>query len=148
MINKDQSIITQVAAKIAAELTPKGDDVMTNISNWLLAFDATTDALLGKHNMTASDTAPIMETAPQQTFEQATAIVQQAFPTAQVVTAGSFGIKVKGKQHGPIPEWLPAACASKGVTEVWDNRDKLSENAKRPWFKSTSSEDAFWAPRK
>jgi hypothetical protein len=27
-ISKDQSIITQVAAKIAADLTPKTDDIM------------------------------------------------------------------------------------------------------------------------
>jgi len=59
-----------------------------------------------------------------------------------------FTVRIKGKQHGPIPEWLPAACMAKGVTEVWDNRDRLAENPKRPWFKSTSSEDAFWAPRK
>ena len=51
-ISKDQSIITQVAAKIAADLTPKTDDIMLNIANWAMAFDATTDALLQKHGMT------------------------------------------------------------------------------------------------
>ena len=54
-ISKDQSIITQVAAKIAADLTPKSDDVQINIANWLLAFDATSDALLEKHGMTQLD---------------------------------------------------------------------------------------------
>jgi hypothetical protein len=56
-------------------------------------------------------------------------------------------VRVKGKQHGDIPAWLSAECAKKGVTEVWDNRDGLTVNPKRPWFKSTTSNDAFWAPK-
>ena len=48
-ISKDQSIITQVAAKIAADLTPKTDDLQTNVGNWVVAFDVTLEALLDKH---------------------------------------------------------------------------------------------------
>lgn len=141
-ISKDQSIVTQVAAKIAADLTAKTDDTMTNVSNWIQAFDAVTEALLQLHGFNAE--APV-------TQEQAVANVMQAFPTATVTNTtaptGGWQVRIKGKQHGPIPEWLPAMCAAKGVTEVWDNRDGLSANPKRPWFKSTNTDDAFWAPR-
>jgi hypothetical protein len=146
MISKDQSIVTQVAAKIASELTPKTDDVMANIASWVIAFEATTDALLEKHGMTDDPnavTATIINTATQK--------IMEAFPDSTVVSQPSgngFGVRIKGKQHGPIPEWLNAECAKKGITEVWDNRDGLAANPKRPWFKSTSTEDAFWAPRK
>jgi hypothetical protein len=152
-ISKDQSIIMQVAAKIAADLTPKTDDVQRNIADFLVAFDATTEALLGAHNMTRGGVIT--------TEEQFVEAVTATFPNAQVVTntvqmptpqmpsapASGFSVRIKGKQHGPIPEWLAAECAKKGVTEVWDNRDRLAQNPKRPWFKSTTTEDAFWAPR-
>lgn len=146
MINKDQSIVTQVAAKIASELTPKTDDVMANIASWVIAFEATTDALLTKHGMT-DDPNQVATTV----INSATQMIMEAFPDSTVVSQPSgngFGVRIKGKQHGPIPEWLNAECAKKGITEVWDNRDGLAANPKRPWFKSTSTEDAFWAPRK
>lgn len=146
-ISKDQSIITQVAAKIAADLTPKTDDVQRNLADFLVAFEVTTDALLGAHNMTRGGII-----ANEEQFVEA---VTATFPNAQVVQtpqmpsapANGFSVRIKGKQHGPIPEWLAAECAKKGVTEVWDNRDRLVQNPKRPWFKSTTTEDAFWAPR-
>lgn len=146
MINKDQSIVTQVAAKIASELTPKTDDVLANIASWVIAFEATTDALLTKHGMT-DDPNQVATTV----INSATQMIMEAFPDSTVVSQPSgngFGVRIKGKQHGPVPEWLNAECAKKGITEVWDNRDGLAANPKRPWFKSTSSEDAFWAPRK
>jgi hypothetical protein len=146
MINKDQSIVTQVAAKIASELTPKTDDVLANIASWVIAFEATTDALLTKHGMT-DDPNQVATTV----INSATQMIMEAFPDSTVVSQPSgngFGVRIKGKQHGPIPEWLNAECAKKGITEVWDNRDGLAANPKRPWFKSTSTEDAFWAPRK
>lgn len=157
MVSKDQSIITQVAAKIAADLTPKTDDIMTNISNWVIAFEATTDALLEVHGMSkqAND-------APQ-TTEEAMQVIQSAFPDAQFVPASQysqpqqyqqeapttgFQVRIKGKQHGPIPAWLNEECAKVGVTEVWDNRDGLAANPKRPWFKAVNGDKAFWEPRK
>lgn len=148
-ISKDQSIITQVAAKIAADLTPKTDDVNRNIADFLIAFEATTDALLEVHGMTKGAAAPAwaQEAAEQQFVET----VQRVFPTATVVDSapatGGFQVRVKGQQHGPLPEWLHTECAKKGVTEVWDNRNKLSENPKRPWFKAVNGTEAFWAPR-
>lgn len=144
MVSKDQSIIMQVAAKIASELTPKTDNVNTNIVAFNEAYEAVCDIILTSQGMTnttptATPTAP----APAQSSDEQ--LITQAFPEAKP-TSG-FSVRIKGKQHGPIPEWLNDECAKKGVTEVWDNRDGLASNPKRPWFKSTTSNDAFWAPR-
>jgi hypothetical protein len=144
-ISKDQSIITQVAAKIAADLTPKTEDVSKNLADFLVAFEVTTEALLKAHGMNAITDEQQFATAVTEAFPTAT-ITPMAQPVAQ--TSGGFSVRIRGQQHGPVPEWLSSACMAKGVTEVWDNRDKLQENPKRPWFKSTNSEDAFWAPRK
>ena len=147
-ISKDQSIITQVAAKIAADLTPKTEDVNKNVADFLVAFEVTTEALLNAHGMKAITDEQQFTEAVTQAFGEVTPVTNPVqLPTTASAPSG-FTVRIKGKQHGPIPEWLPAACMAKGVTEVWDNRDRLSENPKRPWFKSTSSEDAFWAPRK
>lgn len=142
MVSKDQSIIMQVAAKIAADLTPKTDDLDANIVSFVNAYDAVCEVLLTSQGIT-SNAQPTSAPAPaQQTDEQK---FQQAFP--QATSSSGFTVRIKGKQHGPIPEWLNEACLAKGVTEVWDNRDGLAANPKRPWFKSTTGNEAFWAPR-
>ena len=154
-VSKDQSIITQVAAKIAADLTPKTDDLMTNIANWNSAFEATTEALLTVHGMTKSEPAVTTERILE-VFEGSTVVTttpemyveatQPAFaPTP--APAGGFQVRIKGTQHGPIPAWLHKECAAKGVSEVWDNRDGLSANPKRPWFKAVEGGAGFWEPR-
>jgi len=145
-ISKDQSIITQVAAKIAADLTPKTDDIMTNIANWAMAFDATTDALLQKHGMNNGMTEQEVTQAVISTFG-ATPVETPAPAPQASAPAGGFQVRIKGKQHGPIPAWLHTECAKVGVTEVWDNRDGLSANPKRPWFKAVQGDSAFWEPR-
>lgn len=145
-ISKDQSIITQVAAKIAADLTPKTEDVNKNLADFLVAFEVTTEALLKAHGMNAITTEAQFTEAVTQVFGQVTE--QTAPAPAPAPASGGFSVRIKGTQHGPIPDWLASACRAKGVTEVWDNRDRLADNPKRPWFKSTTSEDAFWAPRK
>jgi hypothetical protein len=150
-ISKDQSIITQVAAKIAADLTPKTEDVNKNVADFLVAFEVTTEALLKAHGMTAIGSEQEFTEAVAQVFGETAPVTnahQMPVAQPQAQTSGGFTVRIKGKQHGPIPEWLPAACMAKGVTEVWDNRDRLADNPKRPWFKSTTSEDAFWQPRK
>lgn len=150
-ISKDQSIIMQVAAKIAADLTPKGDDVYANINLFNEAYEAVCDIILTSQGMATGDTqvaAPVANTQQAVIDEQN---FTRAFPEAvpaQPMNSGGFTVRIKGKQHGPIPEWLNEQCAMKGVTEVWDNRDGLQANPKRPWFKSTSTNDAFWAPKK
>ncbi len=54
-----------------------------------------------------------------------------------------------GGQQGPLPAWFIADAAKKGVTKVFDNRARLGENAKLPWFKSPEDQGghAFWPPR-
>ncbi len=148
-VSKDQSIILQVAGKIAADLTPKTDNVFTNISDWSNAFDAVSEVLLTTMGMNIT------------TAVEAQQMVVDAFGATPVATeptplpaqsfsqpTGGFQVRIKGKQHGPIPEWLHSECAKVGVTEVWDNRDGLSANPKRPWFKAVQGDKAFWAPRK
>lgn len=144
MISKDQSIVTQVAAKIAAELIIKTEDTSKNISEWLQAFDAVNEALMKAH---------------------ATEVIKGAFPgatdvttarptfTATTTTNSNGGVAVAGTQHGDLPSWLLSACAKAGVTKVWDNRD-TAVGTKRPWFKSadgTMSDKgepvAFWPPK-
>lgn len=140
-MDKDKSIITQVAAKIAAELTPKADDVNTNIASFADAFDAVTELLLeaiyGKSSTTAY--------APTAQSEEAqVAMVKQTFPEAVEVS----GVIVRGTQHGELPSWLITACKKDGITEVYDNRDGLAANPKRPWFKAVNDkEKAYWPPR-
>lgn len=140
MVSKDQSIIMQVAAKIAADLTPKTDSVDANIVAFSSAYDAVCEIILTSQGLT--------NTVPTQTSE--VEAIKATFPDAVQTTqvnASGFSVRVKGKQHGPLPEWLITECAKKGVTEVWDNRDGLAANPKRPWFKSTTSNDAFWEPK-
>ena len=150
-VSKDQSIITQVAAKIAADLTPKTDDLMANIANWNIAFEATTEALLTVHGMTKGEPAVTTERILE-VFEGSSVVTTTPEMYANATQpasapAGGFQVSIKGKQHGPIPAWLNAECAKVGVREVWDNRDGLSANPKRPWFKAVQGDSAFWEPR-
>lgn len=146
MVSKDQSIIMQVAAKIAADLTPKTDNVDANVVAFSSAYEAVCEIILSSQGITASAPAPQV-TVSEQSEEQ---MIQQVFPQATQTTSNGVGftVRIKGKQHGPIPQWLMDECAKKGVTEVWDNRDGLAANPKRPWFKSTTTNDAFWEPKR
>jgi len=141
-ISKDESIITQVAAKIAADLTPTGEDINMNIANWHAAFEAVLDGIKEAHNV-----------APAQA-------ITGAFPGATVASGPApqaptnMTVQVKGTQHGPLPDWLLTECVANGVTSVWDNRDGLAINPKRPWFKAADGtknqrgdDMAFWPPR-
>jgi hypothetical protein len=78
--------------------------------------------------------------------------VQNTAPKMRMVQAPSsipeaMGISIKGDQWGPIPDWLVLEAAQAGVTQVWDNRNQLAQNPKRPWFKDANGDKAFWAPK-
>jgi hypothetical protein len=76
--------------------------------------------------------------------------VQNTAPKMRITQASSAkgdGVTIKGDQWGPIPDWLVLEAAQAGVTQVWDNRNGLSENPKRPWFKDVNGDKAFWAPK-
>lgn len=131
-MDKDKSIITQVAAKIASELATSDRDVNTAITAFADAFDAVTELLM----------EAIYGNAPAPTEAD---IVQAAFPQA---TEQGFAVRVKNDQQGPIPGWLISACKRDGVTEVYDNRADLAANPKRPWFKAVNDkEKAYWPPK-
>jgi hypothetical protein len=70
--------------------------------------------------------------------------VTDIFPDAQEITGGD--VVVKGNQHGELPNWLYAEAQTYGVTQVWDNRDKVA-GTKRPWFKDVNGDKAFWPPK-
>ena len=70
--------------------------------------------------------------------------VTEIFPDAKEVTGGD--VTVKGNQHGELPNWLYAEAQTFGVTQVWDNRDKVA-GTKRPWFKDCNGDKAFWPPK-
>jgi hypothetical protein len=131
-MDKDKSIITQVAAKIASELATSDRDVNTAITAFADAFDAVTELLMNAIYGGAG--APSDE-----------AIVATAFPQA---TSSEFTVRIKNDAQGPIPSWLITACQRDGVTEVYDNRGDLAANPKRPWFKAVNDkEKAYWPPK-
>jgi hypothetical protein len=76
--------------------------------------------------------------------------VQNSAPKMRITQAPSAkgdGVSIKGDQWGPIPDWLVLEAAQAGVTQVWDNRNGLAANPKRPWFKDANGDKAFWAPK-
>jgi hypothetical protein len=76
--------------------------------------------------------------------------VQNNAPKMRITQAPSAkgdGVTIKGDQWGPIPDWLVLEAAQAGVTQVWDNRNQLAANPKRPWFKDANGDKAFWAPK-
>ena len=78
--------------------------------------------------------------------------VQNTAPKMRIAQASSAkgdgqAVTIKGDQWGPIPDWLVLEAAQAGVTQVWDNRNGLAANPKRPWFKDVNGDKAFWAPK-
>ena len=153
MISKDQSIVTQVAAKIAAELIVKDTNTMHNITEWLIAFDAVSEALNNAHGFnTEHGIEMLQQTFPNSTVEEAVEAPKPTFTKAAAPQPMSSGtLVVAGKQHGDLPNWLVSACKKAGVGRVWDNRDQ-AVGTKRPWFKQADAVDgqeqaAFWPPK-
>jgi len=75
--------------------------------------------------------------------------VQNTAPKMRITQAPSAkgdGVTIKGNQYGDIPNWLVLEAVQAGVTQVWDNRDKVA-GTKRPWFKDVNGDKAFWPPR-
>ena len=139
-MDKDRAIITQVAAKIAADLVNKEGDTTAKIGEFATLFVSVKDIIFEVIEGSQSQ-AEIYE------------MTKKAFNATEVETSSSPSttttgpLQIVGKQHGDIPEWLIKACKRDGVTKVYDNRDGLAINAKRPWFKSVEGEKAYWAPK-
>ena len=164
MISKDESIITQVAAKIAAELATsvKPDNIELATADWAVAFDIVRDTIFASvnGNPVVTQPAPAQPAmAPNHIADVAMQQIQEVFPTAQpqyqpAQAPTNMSVQVKGTQHGDLPDWLVSQCVAAGVTQVWDNRDGLAQNPKRPWFKAADGtknargdDMAFWPPR-
>jgi hypothetical protein len=143
-MDKDRAIITQVCAKIAADLTDKSTDVDTRLGEFATLFSTVSDILM---ESIYGETATTTPTLSEQN-SKVVSMVKEAFNAEEVFTPNtSAGVSVKGQQHGPLPEWLIKACKRDGVTLVYDNRDGLAANPKRPSFKAVDAEKAYWPPR-
>lgn len=143
MMTKDESIVSQVAAKIAADLIPSSNDLNESLSDWATAYHFIKDAMFS--DMGFGNSGPAAAAAPvAYTVDQAAAALEQQMGAVAVAS-----VRVKGDQHGPLPDWLFGEASRAGVTEVYDNRNSLAENPKRPWFRGTGGKDApaFWPPK-
>jgi hypothetical protein len=151
VISKDESIVAQVCAKIASELTgmTQTDGTAESIqATYLSHFDFVREAVGSIHGFG--------ETVPAPTFAPTTAVTEQelistfnATPVAQPTS-----LVIKGAQHGPIPSWLVAQASKAGVTAVYDNRDTATAENRRPMFKAADGTTnakgqpvAFWPPK-
>lgn len=144
MDNRDMSILVQVAFKGAVEVA--GNQIGSDIGNaaFVETFGFLADALVTE--VTARQGGGITAQVPAPSPAQK---IQQAFPDAGAANTVEVIQTRNGGQHGPLPDWLFSAAALKGVTKVFDNRDRLSQNPKLPWFKAPKEqgEHAFWPPR-
>jgi hypothetical protein len=149
-MDKDRAIITQVCAKIASDMTDKTKDVDSRLGEFAVLFSTVNDILI---EAIYGDTAQAKAIAQNNNVVQ---MIKDSFSgstevktsSEQPKSSGSTGsIQIVGKQHGEIPDWLIKACKRDGVVKVYDNRDGLEANAKRPHFKAVEAEKAYWPPR-
>lgn len=151
MISKDESIVTQVAAKIASELTSKTDcdGNLENIQQaYLQHFDFVRELMVSVHGF--GEATPVTNSPKVSTETNRINDIAESFDAGY--TKGG-GVSIKGTQHGPIPAWLVTACAKANVTTVYDNRDTSTAENRRPLFKAVDGDTdakgqalAFWAP--
>jgi hypothetical protein len=142
-MDKDRAIITQVCAKIASDMTDKSTDVDTRLGEFATLFSTISDILMDS----IYGATPVINIAEQNS--KVISMVKEAFNAEEVFSSNqtSGELAVKGAQHGPLPDWLIKACKRDGVTLVYDNRDGLVANPKRPSFKAVDAEKAYWPPR-
>jgi hypothetical protein len=148
MESRDRGIAVQVAFKGAIDLAVKGDYDLTSPEGQAM-FEQTFGYL--------TESIIVSIEAAQTVAVQHAHRVQGEFPGSTLVDTGPGpfddggeqpAVTIKGAVHGPIPTWLIDAAKAKGVTEVYDNRDRAA-GTNRPHFKSTSGGDqapAFWPP--
>jgi hypothetical protein len=133
-MDTDKKIITQVAAKIASDLVNKEADTDSKLGEFTTLFTSIKDIMFEVIDG-AQPEAEIYEMA------------KKTFNATPVENSSGESVQIAGKQHGDLPDWLIKACKRDGITKVYDNRDGLQENAKRPWFKAVDADKAYWPPR-
>jgi len=110
MDNKEIQIISQVCAKIAADLTTKDEDTQVTADRFGILLSLVTEMVFDtiETKLSAGKTADVVQ------------MVQKTFPNASEVTSDSqgFTVTVQGDQHGELPAWLVSACKRDGVTRV------------------------------
>lgn len=136
-MDKDRAIITQVAAKIAAELVDKQAGTDAKVGEFATLFTSVKDIIFEAIENQPTEDAKLYEFA------------KDTFNATSTVSASTSNeaLQIAGKQHGDVPDWLIKACKRDGVSKVYDNRDGLSVNPKRPWFKAVDADKAYWPPR-
>ena len=146
-MDKDRAIITQVSAKIAADLTDKSTDVDTRLGEFANLFSSINEIMMDTiYGGTTATQASQQNTAVINMLKQE--LGAEEVQTQTISSSSSPGtVTVKGQQHGPLPDWLIKACKRDGVTVVYDNRDGLAANPKRPSFRAVDAEKAYWPPR-
>lgn len=145
-MDKDRAIITQVSAKIAADLTNKTTDVDARLGEFATLFSSINEIMMDTiYGGTTNSQAVQQNTAVITMLKQELGAEEVQAPAKQ--SSSSSTVTVKGTQHGPLPDWLIKACKRDGVTVVYDNRDGLAENPKRPSFRAVDAEKAYWPPR-
>jgi len=144
-MDKDRAIITQVSAKISADLVDKSAGTAEKLGEFALLFDSINNIMM--ETIYGAQAEAIATEQNNYIVEK----IKEELGATQVVTSASTapftGVTIVGKQHGPIPEWLIKACKRDGVSKVYDNRDGLEANPKRPSFKAVDAEKAYWPPR-
>jgi hypothetical protein len=143
-MDKDRAIITQVCAKIASDLTSKDNGVDERIGEFTTLFSTITEIIM--EQIYGGETTQMQNDNIIQLAKDTFNAEQVATPMSSMQSSGET-VTVKGKQHGPLPDWLIKACKRDGVTTVYDNRDGLAANPKRPSFKAVDAEKAYWPPR-
>lgn len=140
---RDIAIYTQVAFKAAIDIA---------VQNCKTAFDDDTHkAMLEEDVVYLTET--LINAIEVTAAKHATATAApQPRPSNPTVSGGAVEVvttKDGQGQQGPLPDWFVNAAAEKGVTKVYDNRHRLGENPKLPWFKAVKDqgEVPFWPPR-
>lgn len=141
----NDAIVVQTCANCATELILKTnpDQFENALEDWVTAFDKITEAVREKIAQ-GNEPFPTRRNIPivpsQQEIQQGLDKVKQQ----PIVGA----VEIAGKQHGPIPAWLPRAAAKAGVTKVFDNRDSATPENRRPHFVSADgNKTPFWGPK-
>lgn len=151
----NDAIVTQTAAKIAADLVAslKQENIESALKDWEEAFAVVNDSIFSKIGLsnqkepwpvTGGRDIPVVKNREEivQSIQQ----VKEGRPVSSMKQAPA--VEVAGKQHGDIPAWLNRAASKAGVTKVWDNRDALKDNPKRPHFVSAdANKTPFWPPK-
>jgi len=148
-MDKDRAIITQVSAKIAADLTNKTTDVDARLGEFATLFSSINEIMMDTiYGGSTNSQAVQQNTAVIKMLKEELGAEEIQTPSQNISSSSSNGtVTVKGTQHGPLPDWLIKACKRDGVTVVYDNRDGLAENPKRPSFRAVDAEKAYWPPR-